>query len=156
MQTAAIRNPPNESRRFTLDLATTGCPSRLSDAFCYTQYPYRKGIADGVAASSKIALDLAPWELLFLEILPRPELVEPVALGARWYRDANGRVRIADGAGRVRPRVCLAASTCREDHRQWLGAATSALGGKPRQQLTMAPGPEVILDKSWLKSLSLV
>jgi hypothetical protein len=112
--------------------------------------------SDGVAASSKIVLDLAPWELLFLEILPRPELVEPVALGARWYRDANGRVRIADGAGRVRPRVCLAASTCREDQRQWLGAATSALGGNPRQQLTMAPGPEVILDKSSLKSLNLV
>jgi hypothetical protein len=98
----AIRNPSNESRSFTLDLATTGCPSRLSDAVCYTQYPYRKGIADGVTAGSKIALDLAPWELIFLEIVPRPELVEPVALGARWYRDANGRVRIADGAGRVR------------------------------------------------------
>jgi hypothetical protein len=98
----AIRNPSNESRSFALDLATTGCPSRLSDAVCYTQYPYRKGIADGVTASSEIALDLAPWELLFLEIVPRPQLVEPVALGARWYRDANGRVRIADGAGRVR------------------------------------------------------
>jgi hypothetical protein len=98
----AVRNPSNDSKNFTLDLAQAGCPAQLSAAVCYTQYPYRRGIAEGVTAGSKIALDLAPWELLFLEIVPRSELLEPVALGARWYRETSGRMSVADSAGPVR------------------------------------------------------
>src|SRR5208337_883123 len=55
-------------------------PKALSDAVCYTQYPFRKGLAGGLNRGSTLTLDLAPWELIFLEIVPRSELGEPVAL----------------------------------------------------------------------------
>lgn len=99
----AVRNPSNESKEFTLDLAEAGAPQALSDAVCYTQYPYRRGVLEGFDGASKLALDLAPWELVFLEIMPRPELLEPVAIGARWYRDSNGYMRVSpEGSGAIR------------------------------------------------------
>ena len=91
----AVRNPSNESRDFELDLAKARAPKGLSDAVCYTQYPYRKGIMEGVSGKSMIPLDLAPWELVFLEITPRSELSEPVAMGARWYRDSSGSMTVS-------------------------------------------------------------
>ena len=99
----AVRNPSNESKKFTLDLAKAGAPKGLSDAVCYTQYPYRKGILEGVTSASTITLDLAPWELVFLEIVPRPELPEPVAMGARWYRDSDGSMKVSsEGSSSIR------------------------------------------------------
>ena len=86
----AVRNPSNETRRYSLDLRDAEAPASLSGAVCYTQYPYRMGIAAGLSGTSRIALSLAPWELIFLEILPRRELKEPVVIGARWFRDADG------------------------------------------------------------------
>ena len=91
----AVRNPSNESKEFTLDLAKARAPKALSDAVCYTQYPFRKGLAGGLNRGSTLTLDLAPWELIFLEIVPRSELGEPVALGARWYRDSGGGLKIS-------------------------------------------------------------
>ena len=91
----AVRNPCNESQKYTLDLAKAGAPKGLSDGVCYTQYPYRKGIQAGVTCTSAIALELAPWELVFLEIVPRAELSEPVAMGARWERDASGSMKVS-------------------------------------------------------------
>ena len=90
-----VRNPCNESKKFTLDLTKAGAPKGLSDAVCYTQYPYRKGILEGVASAVAITLELAPWELDFLEIVPRTELPEPVAMGARWYRGSSGNMRVS-------------------------------------------------------------
>ncbi len=99
----AVRNPCNESQKYTLDLAKAGAPKRLSNAVCYTQYPYRKGIVEGVSSTSTITLDLAPWELVFLEIVPRPELPEPVAIGARWKRDPNGSMEVLpEGSSSIR------------------------------------------------------
>jgi hypothetical protein len=99
----AVRNPSNESRGYTLDLAQAGAPKGLSDAVCYTQYPYRRGILAGVTGTSTITLELAPWELVFLEMVPRSELLEPVAIGARWYRDSNGSMKVSsEGASSVR------------------------------------------------------
>jgi len=99
----AVRNPSNESMKFTLDLAKAGAPKGLSDAVCYTQYPYRKGIAEGLTSASTVMLDLAPWELDFLEIVPRSELTEPVAMGARWYRDSNGSMKVSsEGSSSIR------------------------------------------------------
>jgi hypothetical protein len=86
----AVRNPSNESRKFALHLAKTGAPKGLSNGVCYTQYPYRKGIMEDVTGASTIGLDLAPWELVFLEVMPRSELSEPVAMGARWRRSSSG------------------------------------------------------------------
>jgi hypothetical protein len=91
----AVRNPSNESQKFTLDMAKAAAPQGLSNGVCYTQYPYRKGIQEGVSSTSTIALDLAPWELVFLEIVPRPQLAEPVAMGARWNRDSNGNMKVS-------------------------------------------------------------
>jgi hypothetical protein len=85
----AVRNPSNEGRRFGIDLKKAGAPRGLADAVCYTQYPYRKGIATGLTGASQLELELAPWELLFLEILPRSELKETIAIGARWYRQSD-------------------------------------------------------------------
>jgi hypothetical protein len=99
----AVRNPSNESKKFILDLAKAAAPKELSNAVCYTQYPYRKGILEGVTGTSGITLDLAPWELVFLEIVPRPELLEPVAMGARWNRDANGSMTVlSEGSRSIR------------------------------------------------------
>ena len=99
----AVRNPSNESKKFTLDLAKAGVPKGLSDGVCYAQYPYRKGIQEGVSSKSTITLDLAPWELVFMEIVPRPELPEPVAIGARWYRDSNGSMKVSsEGSSSIR------------------------------------------------------
>jgi hypothetical protein len=91
----AVRNPSNESQEFILDLAKAGAPKGLSDAVCYTQYPYRKGVKEGVSGSATITLDLAPWELVFLEIVRRADLSEPVAIGGRWYREAEGGVIVS-------------------------------------------------------------
>ena len=58
---------------------------------------------EGVTSTSTIALDLAPWELVFLEIVPRPELAEPVAMGARWNRDSNGSMKVSsEGSSSIR------------------------------------------------------
>ena len=86
----AVRNPSNESKRFVVELGRAGAPKQLSDAVCYAQFPYRKGIATGLSGTGSVALNMAPWELLFLEIVPRAELSEPVAMGARWKRDESG------------------------------------------------------------------
>jgi hypothetical protein len=99
----AVRNPCNESKLFTLDLAKAGASKGLADGVCYTQFPYRKGIMENVTGTSTIALDLAPWELVFLEIVPRPALTEPVAMGARWYRGSGGSLEFSsEGASSVR------------------------------------------------------
>ncbi|HUZ47511.1 MAG TPA: hypothetical protein VMW54_12820 [Terriglobia bacterium] len=91
----AVRNPSNESQKYVLNLLDVGAPKSLAGGICYTQYPYRKGIAAGLASSGSVSLDLAPWELLFLEIIPRQHLREVVALGARWYREPGGGMRVS-------------------------------------------------------------
>jgi hypothetical protein len=95
----AIRNPSNESKVYRLDLRAAGAPDDLADGVCYTQYPFRRGLAAGVGHAAVIPVRLAPWELLFVEIVARAELREPVAIGARWYRNAEGRMQIAPDAG---------------------------------------------------------
>jgi hypothetical protein len=92
----AVRNPSNATRAFDLDMRAAHAPKDLSDVVCYTQYPYRKGIARHVTTNSVISLKLAPWELLILEIVSEPELREPVAIGARWYSDHGGTLLVAD------------------------------------------------------------
>ncbi len=85
----AVRNPSNESQEYVLDLQQARAPRELADAVCYSQYPYRKGIAAGLSGNSRVRLTLAPWELLFVEIVPRRMLREAVVLGARWYRESG-------------------------------------------------------------------
>ena len=91
----AVRNPSNETQKFTLDLRVAGAPKDLAGAVCYSQYPYRQGFATDVSASTHLDLELAPWELIFVEVLPRSELREPVAISARWYRDSRGDMVVA-------------------------------------------------------------
>jgi len=90
----ALRNPSNDFIRFTLDLAKVKAPVELADAVCYTHFPYRQGIMEAVTGTSTLKIDLGPWELVFLEIVPRAALPEPVAIGARWLRDANGHMTL--------------------------------------------------------------
>ena len=90
-----VRNPSNEPRPYTLDLPDDG-------TVLYTQFPYRRGVA---ADESLVTLQLAPWELLFLEAGPRAELREVVALGARWCVGADGRMSVAPDAGVKQVRV---------------------------------------------------
>ena len=98
-----VRNPSNESQKYTLELAKAGAPQGLTDGVCYTQYPYRKGIQGGLTGASAITLELAPWELVFLDIMPRNELPEPVVMGARWECDASGSMKVLpDGTGSIR------------------------------------------------------
>jgi hypothetical protein len=100
----AVRNPSNATQPFVLDLAQAGAPRDLGDAVCYTQFPYRRGIATGLAANSRVKLTLSPWEVLFLEVVFRPELREAVAVGGRWYRQADGTMSVVPdrGVGQVR------------------------------------------------------
>lgn len=95
----AVRNPANAGQRFVLDLGKTGAPADLADAVCYTQYPYRRGITTGLTGKSQVTIELAPWEVLFLEIVTRSELREAVAVGGRWYREADGTMSIAPDCG---------------------------------------------------------
>jgi hypothetical protein len=89
-----LRNPTNQSREYQLDLVKTGAPSGLSDAVCYTQYPYRRGIAENISGTSNIMLKLAPWELLFLEIIPFSALKETIVIGGRWYHNPDNTLSI--------------------------------------------------------------
>jgi hypothetical protein len=91
----AVRNPSNESKEYALDLRKAGAPADLRNAVCYAEYPYRKGIASGAAAAAPLRIPLAPWELLFLKVVPRAELSEPVALNARWTRSGAGEMMVA-------------------------------------------------------------
>lgn len=100
-----VRNPSNETRDYALDLAATGAPTTLADAVCYTQYPYRRGIAAGVSYGSPVRLRMAPWEVLFLEIVPRTELKETVVIGARWYRESADATSIVPDSDAARVRV---------------------------------------------------
>ena len=93
-----VRNPSNETRDFSLDLRAARAPKSVLHAVCYAQYPYRRGIAREIQSDSIIALKLAPWELLFLEIVPEKGIREPVAIGARWYQEA-GRTRLVADRG---------------------------------------------------------
>lgn len=98
-----VRNPSNESKTFLVDLAKSGAPENLANAVCYTQYPYRRGIAAGLDGRSQVPLALAPWEILFLEIVPRSELKEAIAVGARWYDSGEAMSIVPDRAkGSVR------------------------------------------------------
>jgi hypothetical protein len=97
-----VRNPSNETRVFPLELRAARAPEALTHAVCYTQYPYRRGIASDIQADSVITLKLAPWELLFLEIVPQQDLQEPVLIGARWYHEDRWTRYVADqGVGEV-------------------------------------------------------
>lgn len=99
----AVRNPSNESQKYTLEMVKAGAPKELSSGVCYAQYPYRKGVQEGLTGTSALTLELAPWELVFLEIVPRNQLAEPVALGARWERDWSGSMKIAsEGSDNIR------------------------------------------------------
>ena len=93
-----VRNPSNETQNFTIDLGEAGAPAGRADGICYSQYPYRRGIAAGLTGQSRMLLKLAPWELLYLEVVPQPLLVETVVIGARWYRAADGTTTIAADA----------------------------------------------------------
>jgi hypothetical protein len=91
----AVRNPSNETQEFLINLASIGAPEDLTGGVCYSQYPYRKGFAADLKGTSNIRIQLAPWELLFLEIVPRRNLREAVAMGARWYRGSDGKMLVS-------------------------------------------------------------
>jgi hypothetical protein len=95
----AVRNPSNENREYHIDLNETGAPATLTDAVCYTQYPYRRGIATGLTGTSTFKVDLAPWELLFIEVTEYAGLREPIAVGARWYRGTDDAMLIVPDPG---------------------------------------------------------
>jgi hypothetical protein len=94
----AVRNPSNVTQEFLINLATVGAPRNLTDGVCYTQYPYRKGLATNLGGTSTLRLQLAPWELLFLEVVPRRYLGEVVAMGARWYAGPDGEMMVSPTA----------------------------------------------------------
>ncbi len=58
----------------------------------------RQACATPGAKGAGIPIALSPWELLFIEVVPRSQLREPVAIGARWYRDGQGKMRISPDA----------------------------------------------------------
>ncbi len=95
----AVRNPSNENREYLLEMCRARAPKGLREGVCYSIFPVRRGIAEGLDAASTVRIALAPWELLYLEIVTRAALREPVALGARWFREADGSMTLAAGAG---------------------------------------------------------
>lgn len=101
----AVRNPNNASQDYRLDLRAAGAPEDLADAVLYTQYPYRKGLISGANAHTVLTIPLAPWELLFVEIVPREEIREPVVVGGRWSREGPDRMRVMPDEGVTEIRV---------------------------------------------------
>ncbi|MCU0917032.1 MAG: hypothetical protein MUC88_21085 [Planctomycetes bacterium] len=95
----AVRNPSNQSREYVVDLGRTGAPKELAEAVCYTQYPYRRGIAASLTGQSRVKLTLAPWELRFVEVVARAQLQETVVLDARWYREPDGTLSLVPDPG---------------------------------------------------------
>ncbi len=91
----AVRNPSNENREYTLELPGPGMVA-------YTQFPYRRAVASDAA---RVTLELAPWELVFIEVVERAKLREPVALGARWFAAPDGAMRVVPDRGVKEVRV---------------------------------------------------
>ena len=142
----AVRNPSNESRDYVLDLRASGAPRDLTDAVCYTQYPYRSGIESNIAAKGSITLRLAPWELIFLEIVPRTELREPVVIGARWYAGPAGSTLITPDWGRDTVRV-LQPSGVEVSHNVNGGARGDVGGDLVSQSMRKLPEAEWLREK---------
>lgn len=143
-----VRNPSNETRTYRLELARTGAPATLASAVCFAQYPYRRGIADGLNGASTIELTLAPWETLILEIQPRNALAEPVAMNARWYRRDDGKMGMVPTPGAGKVRVLAPDGTERT-----IDAAPRApikLSGKETSQC-IRTAPESVWLKPWFR-----
>lgn len=90
----AVRNPSNESKTFVVDLVRAGAPRDLTEAVCYSQYPYRKGLASGLTGHSTFRVMMQPWELVFLEIVPAAALKEAIVIGGRWTRGPGGMASV--------------------------------------------------------------
>jgi hypothetical protein len=90
----AVRNPSNESKTFVVDLVRAGAPRDLTQAVCYSQYPYRKGLASGLTGHSTFRVMMQPWELVFLEIVPAAALKEAIVIGGRWTRGPGGMASV--------------------------------------------------------------
>lgn len=101
----AVRNPSNESRFFPVDLSRTGAPAGLTGGIACTQYPCRRGIASGLTGRSTLQLRLAPWELTFVEIVPKAALKEAVVMGGRWTRARDGTASVVPDPGVTRVRL---------------------------------------------------
>ncbi len=126
----AVRNPSNENREYLLEMRRARAPEKLHDAVGYTVFPGRRGIAEGLDAGSTVRIALAPWELLYLEIVPRSDLREPVALGARWFREADGSMALAAGTGVENVRILEPGGAVRQ-------TTVPSLSGEPlRGELT--------------------
>ena len=136
-----VRNPSNESKVHQVDLHAAGAPADLADAVCYTQYPYRQGLAKGVDGRATLSLALQPWELAFVEITPVAQLREPVAMGARWYCDAQGRMRVAPQAGAGEVEV-LQPGGATSRHAAARPPATAPAGQVIAQSVKLLPQPE--------------
>jgi hypothetical protein len=96
----AVRNPSNESREFTLDLAKAGAPKGLSDAVCYT-VSLSKRSCGRLRWRVNDCSDPCPLGTGVPGNCARLEVREPVAIGARWYRDADGDIKISSEGSRT-------------------------------------------------------
>jgi hypothetical protein len=110
-------------------LPSCGAPDTLAGAVCYTQYPYRRGLAADLTGRSRFPLGLAPWELLFLEIVPRADLRETVVIGGRWYRAPDGALSVVPDRGAAAVRVVAAGKAERRV------AVAPRTGAAPRGEL---------------------
>ena len=94
-----VRNPSNETATYKLDLARCSAPKDLRGAVCYSLYPHRQGLRDGLSALDTVMVPLEPWQTMYLEIVPAKELKEPVLLAGRWFQSGGATYAVASTNG---------------------------------------------------------
>jgi hypothetical protein len=94
-------------------------------------------------------MKLAPWEVLYIDVVPRASLREPVAMGARWYRDASGQMSIVPDAGVTKVRI-LEPGGSGSEHEMAATRVQVGLAGEVRS-LSMRTAPEAEWLRPWFR-----
>ena len=141
----AVRNPSNVSVTYRLELARSGAPRDLKNAVCHSIYPYRAGLRAGVTGTDTVNVVLAPWELMYLEVIPAQALKETVAIGGRWF-ESSGGMRVAALAG-AKETMLLEAGGGKKKLTLSKRGIQQASGTVTDFQSKLLPGPEWMSEK---------
>lgn len=139
-----VRNPSNESATYMLDLARSGAPKDLTGAVCYSIYPHRQGLKDGLSGLDTVVVPLEPWQTLYLEVLPSKDLKEPVVLGGRWFPSGGVNHAIASTGGA--PAALLEPGGRKRPMQLARRSAPTMPGAVTRFASSILPGPEWLAE----------
>lgn len=141
-----VRNPSNENATYRLDLARCGAPKELVGAVCYSLYPHRQGLRDGLSSHDTVTVSLEPWQTMYLEIVPAMDLKEPVVLGGRWLQ--SGGTPLVTPCTNSAPAVLLEPGGTKRTLPLFPRAAPVMPGSVTRFQSRILPGPEWLAQEN--------